>query len=225
MVGGMPSIGSYPGGMSNRTHKPVSMAPWRLEASESEEDAIWRLHPERRLAIAHDTAQLLVREQRGTDSDDTLSRMKTFVDQEGVDTLAELWSSADPVSLPGALWRLFGIREQVRVRPDVIGEVVQRGLDALETIDPVVVGAEEPVTAAGVGNIIDQVLRGGFSGDLANALERASALARVIAAGLLHWPESHTDREHDVALRSLSWGVVATELADCARREKNGQLR
>jgi hypothetical protein len=211
--------------MPDRPHKPVSMAPWRLEASESEEDAIWRLHPERRLAIAHDTAQLLVRGIDGGNSSDTLERLNTFVDREGVDTLAELWAGADPVSLPGALWRLFRIREQVRVREDVIGEVVQRGLDALDTIDPVVVGAQEPVTAAGVGEIINQVLRGGFSGDLAPALERASALARVIAAGLLHWPAADDDQEHDVALRSLSWGVVATELADCAKREKNGQLR
>lgn len=211
--------------MTDRPHKPVSMAPWRLEASESEEDAMWRLHPERRLAIAHDTAQLLVRGAEGGDSSDTLERLNTFVDREGVDTLAELWAGADPVSLPGALWRLFRIREQVRSRPDVIGEVVQRGLDALDTIDPVVVGAEEPVTAAGVGEIIDQVLRGGFSGNLAPALERASALARVIAAGLLHWPSADEHSEHEVALRSLSWGVVATELADCAKREKNGQLR
>lgn len=210
--------------MSDRPHKPVSMALSRLEASESEDEAMWRLHPERRLVIAHDTAQLLVRGVHAAAVADTLERLNAFVDREGVDTLAELWAGADPVSLPGALWRLFRIREQVRARPDVIGEVVQQGLDALDTIDPIIVGAQEPVTAAGVGEIIDQVLRGGFSGDLAPALDRASALARVIAAGLLHWPASEADDKHDVALRSLSWGVVATELADCAKREKNGQL-
>ena len=209
--------------MSDRHHKPVRMSPWRLEAAESEEDAIWRLHPERRLAIAHDTAQLLVR--GGARGEDTLERLNAFVDAEGLETLAELWSAADPVSLPGALWRLYLIREQVRTRPDVIGKVVERGIHSLETIDPVVVGAEEPVTAQGVASIIDEVLRGGFAGSLGEALERASSLARVIAAGLLHWPESDDTREHDVALRSLSWDVVADELADCARREKSGSLR
>ena len=209
--------------MSERHHKPVRMSPWRLEAAESEEDAIWRLHPERRLAIAHDTAQLLVR--ANGDATDTLERLNAFVDTEGLDTLAELWSAADAVSLPGALWRLYRIREQVRRRPDVIGHLVQRGINSLDTIDPVLVGAEEPVTAQGVATIIDEVLRGGFTGSLAQALERASSLARVIAAGLLHWPESNEEREHDVALRSLSWDVVADELADCAKREKSGSLR
>ena len=200
------------------------MSPWRLEASESEEDAMWRLHPERSLQIAHDTAQLLVRGAAAGDPT-TLSRLNEFVDSEGLDTLAELWAGAEPVSLPGALWRLYQIRDQVAARPDVMGDLVQRGLDALQTIDPVVVGAEEPVTADGVAGIIDEVLRGGFSGRLAEALERASALARVIAAGLLHWPETDSQREHEVALRSLSWDVVADQLRDCARREKTGDLR
>ena len=209
--------------MSDRHHKPVRMSPWRLEASESEEDAIWRLHPERRLAVAHDTAGLLVRHE--DESGDRLHRLNAFVDQEGLDTLAELWSAAEPVSLPGALWRLYRIREQVQNRPDVIGDLVQRGLHSLDTIDPVVVGAEEPVTARGVSDIIDEILQGSFSGSLAEALERASALARVVAAGLLHWPEENDGREHEVALRSLSWEVVADELDDCARREKSGSLR
>lgn len=206
------------------------MAPWRLEASESEDDAVWRLHPERALAIAHDTAWLLVGRGEAESDDDasrreTLAKLNAFVDREGLDTLAELWSMADPVSLPGALWRLYQIRDQIHRRPDVIGDVVARGIDALDTIDPVVVGASEPVTAEGVSAIIDEVLRGSFTGGLSEALLRASALARVIAAGLLHWPEPNDAAEHEAALKSLRWDVVAGELADCARREKTGQLR
>lgn len=200
------------------------MSPWRLEASESEDDAMWRLHPERRLQIAHDTATLLVRGSAASDPA-TVSRLNEFVDSEGLETLAELWAGAEPVSLPGALWRLYQIRDQVTSRPDVMGDLVQRGLDHLHTIDPVVVGAPEPVTAQGVAEIIDEVLRGGFSGRLPEALQRASALARVIAAGLLHWPETDSQAEHEVALRSLSWDVVADQLGDCARREKTGNLR
>ena len=207
-------------------HKPVRMSPWRLEASESEEDAIWRLHPERALAVAHDTANLLVRgNEDAGDQATTLERLNRFVEQEGIETLAELWAGAEPVSLPGALFRLYQIRDQITKRPDVIGDIVQRGIDSLHTIDPVVVGAQEPVTASEVTGIIDRVLRGGFSGELGPALERAAALARVIAAGLLNWPEGEGSDEHQLALRSLAWDVVATDLANCARSEKVGRLR
>lgn len=207
-------------------HKPVRMSPWRLEASESEEDAIWRLHPERALAVAHDTAHLLLRRTPDSvDSTNTLERLNQFVEAEGIETLAELWAGAEPVSLPGALFRLYQIRDAITKRPDVIGDVVQRGLDSLHTIDPVVVGAQEPVTAGEVTAIIDRVLRGGFSGELGPALERAAALARVIAAGLLNWPPAEQTNEHELALRSLAWDVVATDLAHCARSEKVGRLR
>lgn len=209
--------------MSNRHHKPVSMSPWRLEASESEEEAMWRLHPERRRMIASDTASLLVR-SAGLGDSDVLERLKHFVDSEGLDTLAELWSQSEAGSLPRALWRLFQIRERIVQSPTDVSYLVQRGLDSMDTIDPIVVAAEQPVTPGSVKDIIDQILDGGFSGSLDDALERAASLARLVAEGLLNEsPESGHD--HDAALRSLAWSDVAAELSLCSRRERSGMLR
>lgn len=196
------------------------MTPWRLEASESDEDALWRLHPERRGTIARDTAALLVRNEVA-DRGLMLERLNRFVDEEGIDTLAELWSGAEEGSLPRALWRLYQMRQHIQASPSDVSAVVERGLDALDTIDPIVVGAQQPVTPDALVGIIDGILSGSFAGNLDEALQRASSLARVISAGLVSLAED----DHTLTLRSLAWGDVAHELAICAHRERNGLLR
>ncbi len=209
--------------MSDRPHKPVSMPSWRLEASESDEEAMWRLHPERQLAIAHDTAALLIR-GRGQSQSEKLDRVKTFVDVEGIDILAELWAEAAPISLPRALFRLFQVREQINKHPEEVGRLINRGIETLHTIDPYVVGAQVPVTAETVRTLIDQILAGSFEDDVAQALERTASLSKLVSAGLLDWAENAEDGDHSHALRSLAWGDVAKELSDCAVRERKGLL-
>ncbi len=198
------------------------MSPAQLELVEQDDEALWEKHPDRELALAHETAQLLVSHREAQDK--TLVRLNEFVDREGVDTLAELWAPADPVSLPGALWRLYLMRQHLLSRQDVLGDLVSRGLPQLATIDPVIVGAEEPVTADGVVEIVNQILEGTFNGNLESSLQRASALARVVSAGLLEWPSAeHADSE--TALSALHWEELARSLAESARRQKTGQLR
>lgn len=209
--------------MSDKPHKPVRMPPWRLELSESEDDAVWRLHPERQIAIAHDTAQALVRGPRDDERHEILGRLTRFVDREGLETVAELWSSAERSSLPRALYLLYRIREQVRAHPEAIAAVVDAGLAELDTIDPVVLAADAPVSGTDVIAIVDEVLAGTFSGSIEHALLRASALCRVVASGLLNWQDNH-DQAHTLALQSLSWGLVAEELAISAARERAGTL-
>ena len=218
--------------MSEKPHKPVRMPSWRLEMAESEEDAIWRLHPERHTQIAHDTAQALVRGKSLPERQEILARLTRFVDREGLDILAELWSQADRSSLPRALYLLYRVREQVIAHPEAIAAVVDAGLEQLNTIDPVVLGTDAPVSGREVIAIIGEVLAGTFAGSIESALLRASALCRVVAAGLLHWrhddadPERNGDSDsgHALALQSLSWGVVGEELAVSAARERSGIL-
>lgn len=210
--------------MSNRPHRPVSMAPWRLEASESEEDAVWRLHPERQFSIAHDSASLLVRHD-SVDRKELLERLNSFVDEEGLEVLAELWASAEEGSLPRALWRLYQLRHAVSRAITSIGPLIDRGINALNTIDPVVLAAEQPVTPESLVTIVDEILKGTFSGELAHALERASALASVVGAGLLEQSECDLEGDHATALQSLAWSDVAKELSTAAQRERRGQLR
>ena len=209
--------------MSNRPHRPVSMTPWRLEASESEENATWRLHPERQFAIDHDSASLLVRHD-SVDRAVLLERLNAFVDEEGLDVLADLWASAEEASLPRALWLLYQLRHAIASAGDNIGLLIDRGISALNTIDPVVLAAEQPVTPESLVGIVDEILTGTFTGELAHALERASALASVVGAGLLEQSESDAEGDHASALQSLAWSDVAKELSTAARRERRGQL-
>lgn len=210
--------------MSQKPHKPVRMPSWRLELSESDEDLHWRKSPEVQLAIAHDTARALVRDTGGPQRAEILRRLNAFVDEEGIDTLAELWSHASRGSLPRALYLLYRIRSQVLAHPEAIAQAIARGMDTLPTIDPIVLAPRIPVDADGVGEVVEQILSGSFGGSLELALSRAGALCRVVSAGLLSF-EGADDESHKVALQSLSWGLVADELALSASRETKGILQ
>lgn len=210
--------------MSASFSQPVRMSSSHLELIEAPEDMLWERHPERALELAHDTAQMLVNRQSPQSPGEVLGRLMEFVDSEGIDTLAELWAPAEPSSLPGALWRLFVMRKLLSSRSDVLADLVDRGLAQLSTIDPVLVGAEEPVSAEGVLEIVDKILEGTFSGRLSSAFERAAALARVVSAGLLDWPESESSSS-TTALSALQWDELSRALSESARREKSGQLR
>ncbi|CAI8287134.1 MAG: Uncharacterised protein [Cellulomonadaceae bacterium TMED98] len=210
--------------MSASFSKPVRMSSAHLELIDAPDDMLWERHPERALELAHDTAQMVVDHNLSKEAGKTVDRLKEFVDAEGIETLAELWAPAEPSSLPGALWRLFVMRQHLSSRPDVLADLVERGLAQLSTIDPVIVGAQEPVSADGVLEIVNQILEGTFSGNLSSALERAAALARVVSAGLLDWPITDTS-DSDTALSALHWEELSRALSESARREKSGQLR
>lgn len=58
-----------------------------------------------------------------TDDPAIVERVLTLVDREGVDVIAELWSKADPDSLPGVLWRLYLLRSWMRKQRDTIARL------------------------------------------------------------------------------------------------------
>ena len=146
-------------------------------------------------------------------------RIRAFVEEEGLEALGEIWGHSSPASLPGSLWRLFIMRHQVLLRSDVIGEVVERGVGRLQTIDPVIVGIGEPIGALAVASLVDSIAEQAFTGRLVEALERAAALARVVSAGLLEWTHDSED-SHDTALSALHWEDLARTFAQSAQREK-----
>ena len=199
------------------------MASSQLESVELNDDSLWEQHPEQALALAHETAQLLV--SRGSrDGDHHIpERLQAFIEAEGLDTLAELWAPAEAASLPGALWRLVVMRHHLEKRSDVVADLVARGAQRLTTIDPVVAGIAEPVTAEGVLRLLDDLFSGSFRGELGPALNRASALARLVSTGLLDWPQV-PDSETDVTFSALHWDELSRVLAVSARREEEGEL-
>ena len=210
--------------MSNRPHKPVTMPPWRVEASEDIDEAIWRSHPEHRAGLARDTAHLIVGRVAGvTLPEETASRIRAFVHDGGLDDIAPLWSDSPATSLPGALWRLYRVRDQIVKQPADIARLVALGHQALDTIDPIVAGLDDPVTAQGVVELADTVFFGALEGQLQGALMRAGALAKLVAAGLLAVPHDQ-EESFGLARTSLAWGVVAEELVHAGQVEATAGL-
>jgi hypothetical protein len=131
---------------------------------------------------AHATAGLLVESGRATSDEAARARLVALVDEVGLDTIADLWAQRPPRSLPGALWRLYVLREWVR--RDALGAAHDFATGrASAPVAHVVAGVAEPPTPDALRALLDAVLHGVFAGDLAVALERAGAFCRVVVAG------------------------------------------
>lgn len=131
---------------------------------------------------AHATAFLLVESGRATDDPVARERLVSLVEDVGLDTVADMWASRPARSLPGALWRLYALREWVRADADRAATDFAAG-QAVAPVPHVVAGAADPPTPDALRVLLDEVLHGVFAGDLAVALERAGAFCRVVVAG------------------------------------------
>ena len=182
------------------------------------------MDPAEMSAIAHATASVLL--SKGQSSEDARARdtLVRFADEHGLDTLADLWSQAHPLSLPGALWRVYLVRAVIQHNPGDAAELFQRGVEDLPTIDPIVAGAPDPLSAADFSRVLDDILRGVFEGHLAHALERAAAIATAVSAGAISLALADDDEASYLTSRSLRWSVIAEELEKCAARARKGTL-
>lgn len=134
---------------------------------------------------AHATALILVESGRAEPDAEKTARLVRLVDDHGLDTIAALWSDRPARSLPGALWRLYALREWVRCDPAEASADFAAGR-LVAPVARVVAGAAEPPTPDALQSLADAILAGVFAGDLAVALERAGAFCRVVAAGRAH---------------------------------------
>jgi hypothetical protein len=177
--------------------------------------------PESRAEIAAATAAVLVRVGREPSGDD--EKFVGLADRIGLDTLAELWRDADPVSLPGALWALYLLRQWCRSNADEVGRLWRAG-EPVAAADAVVAGVADYVDVDSVARVADDVLAGAYRGDFAVALERAAALFRVIATGRreLAGPDERGDVERGLAERNER---AAADLSSAARLWRVDALR
>ena len=131
---------------------------------------------------AHASAAAIVDAGRGSDDPEVTARLVRLVDEHGLDTIADLWAGRPARSLPGALWRLYVVREWVR--RDAVGAAHDYAAGfALAQVPHVIAGVAQPPGPEQVRDLADAVLTGVYAGDLAVALERAGAFCRVVAAG------------------------------------------
>jgi hypothetical protein len=167
--------------------------------------------PTEQIHVAHETALALVHAGRAASDPAVTRKLVALVDDIGLSTLAELWSQRPARSLPGALWRLYVLREWVQRAPDEASREYAAGI-RFTGPNHAVAGAAEPPGPQEMGRVIDEVLRGVFEGDLAVALERASAFCRVVSAGRVDI--SSGDESAEQAANVL---VMAEDLTVCAR--------
>ncbi|HLS14846.1 MAG TPA: hypothetical protein VK095_10065 [Beutenbergiaceae bacterium] len=205
-----------------RFRRPAMLAPDQADAIASDAD------PTARSEVAHTIAQALVRGGReGSQDQELLERLIALVDHEGLDAIAELWAQSPAETLPGALWRLYLLREWVQRDPSTIAERYRLGIHRAE-VAGVVAGVADPAGPQEIRRIVDAVLSGVYGGDLSVALDRAAAFVRVLATGSAmdaDWLEL-SDSERATALTRRAGALLdtAADLEEAAGLWRTGRL-
>ena len=177
--------------------------------------------------IAHQSAAILVGAGRATHDPEVTGRLVTLVDDLGLSTVADLWSGRPARSLPGTLWRLYALREWVQRSPEQASREYTAGIRFTD-VAHAVAGIAEPPRPEELQRVADQILTGVFEGDLAVALERASAFCSVVAAGraeLAHDRDTiDPDGASDLTRTALAMLTTGEDLRACARLWRAGDL-
>ncbi|MEA4943800.1 MAG: hypothetical protein VB080_05095 [Propionicimonas sp.] len=196
----------------NKPRRPRYSEPAALEALGEGSDPIAQLH------AAHETAAVLLRCGRAASDPQTVERLVGLVDQVGIADLADLWAARPAHSLPGALWRLYLLREWVRSDPEGAAREYAAGIrftepnHAVAGVDPA--GPEE------IRRVVDAILRGAFQGDFAVALERAAAFCLVVCAG-----RAEVSGGHRAVIQAGRLQAMAQDLTASARLWRSGRLQ
>ncbi|PRI11621.1 hypothetical protein [Leucobacter massiliensis] len=178
--------------------------------------------------LAQETSwALLDRVREGADPA-VVDRVVGLASGSGIDDIAELWAGESTHSLAGVLWRLYLLRRVVAGDAEGSAELFRRGVAVAVTIDPVVAGVAEPVTPLGIAELCDTILRGAFTGDLGDALDRAASYCRIMSLGSADLADARDelDDAHAAHLttRALRYQTLAQELHAGARRWRDGTL-
>ncbi len=159
-----------------RPRRPAMLDPRQAD------ELVGDVDPAVRQEVAHTTAHIVVHQGRATEDPEVVARLVTLVETEGLDVVAGMWADSPATTLPGALWRLYVLREWVRRDPRTVAERYRLGVTRAEVADAIAGVAATP-GPQDVSRLVDAVLSGVFAADLAIALERAAAFCRVLATG------------------------------------------
>lgn len=198
-------------------HRPSLPGSGHFEAVESTS----ALDPAMLAEAADRAAHALVRGARDQADADLVSRVVHLADSEGLEMLAELWAGSPPTSLAGALWRLYLLRSWVYADPATASLEFDRGR-ALAPVAEAISGVEEPPGPDEVRVLVDAVLAGVVVGDFADTLFRASAFARVAAAGRAQAETAGSSYPNDLSASRLL--VLAEQLGQAAQAELTRSL-
>ncbi|MFT4082324.1 MAG: hypothetical protein QM638_07035 [Nocardioides sp.] len=181
--------------MTRQFHSPLTPGASFFEQVDSAPDPLLAREAADRAAV------VLVRGARRSDDPEVAGRILRLADgEEGIEAIAELWSSSPADSLAGCLWRLFALRSWVYADP----AGAAREFDAGRSRTPVarvVAGVAEPPGPDELKAMVDEVLRGIATSDFADVLLRAAAFARVVAFGRAALHPEQTGSGVDALLR------------------------
>ncbi|MDO5740269.1 MAG: hypothetical protein Q4P07_08980 [Ornithinimicrobium sp.] len=197
-------------------HRPTLRPAERLEAVAGAIDPLVAVE------AAHRTAELVVGRGRDRREDPELTaRLVHLVEELGLETVAEMWADRPARTLPGALWRLYLLREWVIRQPEEVSRLFLAG-SAHAEVYLAIAGVAEPPAPETLGVLAQEILTGVFTGDLAIALERASAFCQVMAVGLAE--PGVDDIPAAQAERGARMRDTADDLTACARLWRKGDL-
>ena len=168
------------------------------------------LDPARVTEVAHETAAVIVKTGRAAHDPALTAKLVALVDDLGLSTVAELWADRPSRSLPGALWRLYVLREWVRRDPLGASADYAAGIRFAD-VPHVLAGVAEPPGPVELQELTDAILTGVFDGDLAIALLRASSFCRVVAAGRAQ--RANDADANDADAIDPKWGSAHTRRA------------
>ncbi len=173
--------------------------------------------PAEATAAGNRIAHLLVRGPQVSGDDALIERVLTLADREGLCSIAELWATALPDSLAGALWRLYLLRTWVHNEPQRAAREFAAGRKWVP-VDEVLAGVPDPPGPEEVCALADDVIRGVLRSDVDVAFDRAAAFAHIVAVGRAHLAP---DRDFD-DFSSLSADThSAAKLMETAKHLRN----
>ncbi|HEX5568606.1 MAG TPA: hypothetical protein VFY14_17055 [Streptomyces sp.] len=203
--------------------RPSYLAPASLDA----QAGAGELDPARVTEAAHETAAVIVGTGRAARDPEVTARLVSLVEELGLSTVAELWADRPGRSLPGALWRLYALREWVRRDPVGASGDYAAGIRFAD-VPHVVAGVAEPPGPEELRTLTDAILTGVFQGDLAIALERAAAFCRVVSAGRADLADARDADDPCGASaqtrRAAAMLTTGEDLEMCARLWRAGNL-
>lgn len=208
--------------MAEQFHRPIrrpAAAFDRLVGSTDSAEAV---------RVAHATASALLSRARADESGESTERLIAFTAEHGIDDIAELWSDAPAVSLPGAMWRLYLLQLAIHSDAETSALLYERGRIELRSADVAVAGAPAPASPDELVTLVDTILRGVFRGDFSVALERAAAFCRIQVSGATHiaddYESTEPERATQLTKRARRLSGYANDLSAAAALWRLGSL-
>lgn len=199
-----------------RFHRPALLGDAHFD------ERVGDIDPALRSEAADRAATLLVRGPRDAEDEGVVDRIVHLAETEGLEEIAELWSSSSADSLAGSLWRLYLLRAWVYADPRTAAREFDLGRRHTP-VHEVVAGVTDPPGPADVQRLVDTVLRGIRVGDYADTLFRAAAFARVAAVGRAHRDHGGAS-SYDTDVTASRLLTLADQLEAAARLELAGRL-